>query len=51
MADIIDMPWIMRVFMPFFSASMRKVICVVAIKGSPGTRKTVFPFSAVWRIS
>ena len=45
MADIIDMPCIIRVGMPIFWASIRRVMWVVAMKGSPGTRNIVFP---VW---
>ena len=43
MADMIDVPWTIRVCMSCFSASIRSVTCVVAMKGSPGTRNTVLP--------
>jgi len=46
MADIIEVPCIILVWMPSFSASIRNVTCVVAINGSPGTRSMVLSVSA-----
>ena len=45
-----EMPCIIRVCMPVFSASMRSVTWVVAMKGSPGTKSTVFPVSVALSI-